>query len=170
MKKTVFAVMIIMIFALCSCGSSGPQSYAGFYSANIPEGFVTDEYETEFTRESDVYEGEKEKIQVYVRYGDAEEEINSSVDYWADTSDPHKRVDDVTYGDITWFVETYTWDTWDVDDVDSCTFYTATEDGNFIEVNFFLMAYDSEEVVSMMESFTFEEGAYDKAIEFISGL
>ena len=52
----------------------------------------------------------------------------------------------------------------------SCTFYTDAGDGDFIEVNIFLMAHDSEEVVSMMESFTIEEGAYDKSLDFITEL
>ena len=110
--------------------------------------------------------GEEEIIKVYVSYGDAEEEIDSSVDFWAtgDGLNRHQRVDDVTYGDITWFVETYTWGN---DDSDSCIFYTDAGDGYYIEVNFFLMAYDSEEVVKMMESFTFEENPSDKYYEFL---
>lgn len=169
MKKAIFAVLLalVMVFAMTACGDSGPQTYAGFYSAVIPDGFVTDEFETEFTRDSEAHEGEEEIIQVYVRYGDAEEEINDSIAYWADSSSPHQRLDDVTYGDITWFVEEYTWGN---DDAASCVFYTNTEDGNFIEVNFFLLGHDNEEVVAMMESFTFEEGAYDKSYDFVNAI
>lgn len=183
MKKVLIVLMtLMMVIVMAACGgSSGEQSsddqssgdqasavksYAGFYSAEIPDGFETDEYEVEFTRDSAVYEGEEEIIKVYVSYGDAEEQINSSVEYWADGDSPHQRVDDVTYGDITWLVETWTWN----DDAASCTFYTNTEDGNYIEINFFMMAYDNEEVVKMMESFTFEEGAYDKNYDFVQTL
>jgi len=169
MKKSIFAVVtaIIMLFAMTACGSSGAQTYAGFYSADIPEGFTANEEQNEFTRDSVVHEGEEEIIKVYVSYGDAEEEIDSSVDFWAtgDELSRHQRVDDVTYGDITWFVETYKWGN---DDADSCMFYTDTGDGHYIEVNFFLMAHDSEEVVKMMESFTFEENPSDKYDEFIN--
>ncbi|MDO5415223.1 MAG: hypothetical protein Q4F78_07135 [Bacillota bacterium] len=166
MKKSIFAIVsaIILMFAMTACGGSGTQTYAGFYSAIIPDGFTANEEQTEFRKDSDVHVGEEEIIQVYVRYGDAEEEIDSSVDYWSDTSAPHQRLDDVTYGDITWFVETYTWGN---DDAESCTFYTDAGDGYYIEVNFFLMAYDSEEVVKMMESFTFEENPSDKYYEFL---
>lgn len=168
MKKAIFsaALVIVMALAMTACGSSGAQSYAGFYSAVIPEGFTANEEQTEFTRDSAVHEGEEEIIKVYVSYGDAEEEINSSVDFWAtgDDLNRHKRIDDVTYGDITWFVETYTWGN---DDSDSCIFYADAGDGYYIEVNFFLMAHDSEEVVKMMESFTFEENPSDKYYEFL---
>lgn len=171
MKKIlILMVSLIMILAMSGCGSSGPQTYAGFYSAAIPEGFTANDEQTEFTRPCSVSPENEEMIQVYIRHGDAEEEINSSVAYWADTSSPHKRVEDVTYGDITWFVETYTWDTWDVDDVDSCTFYTNADNGDFIEVNIFLLGHDNEEVVAMMESFTFEEDAYNKNCEFVYSL
>lgn len=168
MKKSIFTIVsaIILMFAMTACGGSGTQTYAGFYSAIIPDGFTANEEQTEFRKDSDVHVGEEEIIQVYVRYGDAEEEIDSSVDYWSDTSAPHQRLDDVTYGDITWFVETYTWGN---DDAESCTFYASAGE-DFIEVNFFLLAHDSEEVVTMMESFTFEEDAYDKYYEFISEL
>lgn len=171
MKKSIFvvAVAIIMVFAMTACGGSGVQSYAGFYSAAIPEGFTANEEQNEFTRDSAVHEGEEEIIKVYLSYGDAEEEIDSSIDFW-DTGDGlnrHQRVDDVTYGDITWYVETYTWGN---DDSDSCIFYTDAGDGYYIEVNFFLMAYDSEEVVEMMKSFTFEENASDKHYEFLDSI
>jgi len=168
MRKTIFAVVsaIILLLAMTACGGSGTQTYAGFYSAAIPEGFTVNEEQDEFTRDSAVHEGEEEIIKVYVSYGDAEKEIDSSVDFWAtgDGLNRHKRVEDVTYGNITWYVETYTWGN---DDSDSCIFYTDAGDGYYIEVNFFLMAYDSEEVVKMMESFTFEENPSDKYYEFL---
>jgi len=170
MKKRLFSLvlMAVVILVMSSCGgASGAQTYAGYYSAVIPEGFTANEEENEFTRESSVHATEEEIIKVYLTYGDAEEAINSSVEYWADGEDAHKRLEDVTYGDITWFVETFTWGN---DDADSCTFYTNTEDGHYIEVNCFLLAHDSEEVVAMMESFTFEEGASDKYDEFMNAL
>lgn len=172
MKKTIFAIMMVfvMMFVMTACGSSGPQTYAGFFSATIPEGFTADEEQSEFTRPCSVSPDDEEMIQVYIRHGDAEEEINSSVDYWADSSSPHKRLDDVTYGNITWYVESYTWDTWDVDDVECCTFYTNADNGDFIEVNIFLLGHDNEEVVTMMESFAFEEDAYNKNCDFIYSL
>jgi len=169
MKKRLFSLVLlaVVILVMSSCGgASGAQTYAGFYSAIIPEGFTANEEETEFTRESSVYAGDEEIIKVYVSYGDAEEAITSSVEYWAGGEDAHQRMEDVTYGDITWLVETFTWN----DGAPSCTFYTNTEDGHYIEVNCFLLAHDSEEVVAMMESFTFEEGASDKYDEFMNAL
>ena len=166
MKKIILLVtMLILAGMITACGSS-PKVYAGFYSANIPEGFNVNEEENEFRKDSEAHPGYEEIIKVYVSYGDAEQEITRSIDYWKDNSSPHQRIEDVTYGDITWKVETFTWN----DGVPSCTFYTNTEDGNYIEVTCFLLAHDSEEVVSMMESFTFEEGAYDKNREFVDSL
>ena len=162
MRKTIFAVMValVMLLAMTACGGSSAKVYAGFYSCEFPEGFTaTDEYECSFERESEAYPGYEESIDVSIHMGSAEDEIVRSLEYWGED---HSRADDVTYGGITWKVETFTWN----DDAPSCTLYTDTEDGNYIEINFFMLAYDSEEVVSMMETFTFEEGAYDKNYDF----
>lgn len=162
MKKRLFVVLaaFILVFSITACGSN-VQEYAGFYSAAIPDGFVADEYETEFTRESDAFPGEKDIIQVYVSNGSAEDEITRSIDFW---DGDHQRVDDVTHNGITWKVETFEWLG---GDAPSCTFYTDTEDGHYIEVTIFLLAYDDEEVVAFMDSFSFVEGAYDKSYEFM---
>ena len=63
-------------------------------------------------------------------------------------------------------VETFKWDR----DAPSCTFYTDIDDSNYLEINFFMMGADSEEVVSIMESFTIQDGAYEKHQEFLGGL
>ena len=61
MKKTIFAVIaaLVMVFAMTACGSSGPQSYAGFYSAIIPDGFTANEEQTEFRKDSDAHVGDR---------------------------------------------------------------------------------------------------------------
>lgn len=161
MKKRLFVVLaaVIMVFSITACGSN-VQDYAGFYSAAIPDGFVTDEWETEFTRDSEAYPGNEEIIKVYVSMGSAEDEISRSIDYW---EGDHKRVDDVTHNGITWKVETFTWN----DDAPSCSLYTDTEDGHYIEISIFMMAYDNEEIVAFLDSFSFEEGAYDKSYDWV---
>lgn len=159
MKKRLFLVLtvVVMMIAITACGS-GPKLYAGFYSAEMPEGFVTDEWEVQFEREA--ADGNEEIILVEVRSGDAETAIQESLDYWGDD---HQRADDITHNGITWKVETFTWN----DDLPSCMLYTDTEDGNYIEITAFLMAYDNEELVAMLDTFSFEEGAYDKSYEFV---
>lgn len=164
-KVVVIALAMIMAFAMASCGGGGDEAkvYAGFYSANIPESFTVNEYESEFVRDSEAYPGYEDKITVDILTGTAEDEIASSIEYWGGK---HQQLDDVTYGDITWKVETFTWNS----DAPSCTFYTDIDDSNYLEVNFFMMGADSEEVVSIMESFTIQDGAYEKHQEFLGGL
>ena len=162
-KVVVIALAMIMAFAMASCGGDSAKVYGGFYSANIPESFTVNEYESEFVRDSEAYPGYEDKIKVEILTGNAEDEIAGSLEYWGDS---HQQLDDVTYGDITWKVETFTWNS----DAPSCTFYTDIDDSNYLEVNFFMMGADSEEVVSIMESFTIQDGAYEKHQEFLGGL
>lgn len=165
MKKTLFMLVLacVMVFTMASCGGDGVKVYAGYYSTNIPEGFEVDKYESEFTRDSEAYPGYEDVIKINIFTGNAEDEINSSLEYWGDD---HQRLDDVTYGDYTWLVETFTWNS----DAPSCTFYYDLGDGNHVSVNFFMMAADSEEVTSIMESFTIQDNAYEKNQEFLGGL
>lgn len=157
-KVLVMIVTVMFVFAMTACG--GAKLYGGYYSCEFPEGFTaTDEYENNFERVMESDPNSEEVITVGVYSGSAEDEIVRSLEYWGDS---HGRVDDVTYGGTTWKVETFSWG----DDMESCTLYTDTEDGHYIEINFFLMAYDNPEVVAMMEGFTFEEGAYDKNYDF----
>ena len=162
MKKRILVLLAaaVLVLSMTACGGPATEDYAGFYSAAVPEGFVTDEWETEFTRDSEDYPTYEEIIKVYVSSGSAEEAITSSVEYW---DGDHKRVDDVTHNGITWKVETFTWD----EDAPSCLLYTDTEDGNYIEISIFMMAYDDEEIVAFLDSFSFEEGAYDKSYEWL---
>lgn len=162
-KVVVIALAMIMAFAMASCGGDEAKVYGGFYSANIPDSFTVNEYESEFVRDSEAYPGYEDKIKVEILTGNAEDEIAGSLEYWGDS---HQQLDDVTYGDITWKVETFTWNS----DAPSCTFYTDIDDSNYLEVNFFMMGADSEEVVSIMESFTIQDGAYEKHQEFLGGL
>ena len=162
-KVVVIALAMIMAFAMASCGGDEAKVYGGFYSANIPDSFTVNEYESEFVRDSEAYPGYEDKIKVEILTGNAEDEIAGSLEYWGDS---HQLLDDVTYGDITWKVETFTWNS----DAPSCTFYTDIDDSNYLEVNFFMMGADSEEVVSIMESFTIQDGAYEKHQEFLGGL
>ena len=164
MKKLIVIILtMVMALALAACGGEEEKVYAGYYSANIPDSFTVNEYESEFVRDSEAYPGYEDKIKVEILTGNAEDEIAGSLEYWGDS---HQQLDDVTYGDITWKVETFTWNS----DAPSCTFYTDIDDSNYLEVNFFMMGADSEEVVSIMESFTIQDGAYEKHQEFLGGL
>lgn len=172
MKKLwVLLLAMVMAFAMTACGGGGGEEapaeeeakvYAGFYSADIPESFTANEYESEFVRDSEAYPGNEEKIQVKILTGNAEEEIASSIEYWGGE---HQQLDDVTYGDLTWKVETFTWNS----DAPSCTFYTDVDDSNYLSVTFYMLGADSEEVVSIMESFTMQDDAYEKNQAFLSG-
>jgi hypothetical protein len=162
MKKILVVVMaMVMMLAMASCGGGEEAKvYAGYYSANIPDSFTVNEYESEFVRDSEISPGSEDKIKVEILTGTAEDEIASSLAFWKGA---HKQLDDVTYGDITWKVETFKWN----DGADSCTFYTDIEDSKHVEVTFFMLGADSEEVISVMESFIIQEGAYDKNQEFL---
>lgn len=168
MKKLLIIVLaMIMAFAMASCGGGGGDSgapvYAGYYSAVIPDSFTANEYESEFVRDSEAYPGYEDKISVDLLTGSAEEEIASSIEYWGGD---HQRLDDVTYGDVTWKVETFTWN----GGAPSCMFYADADEGHYVCVAFFMLAADSEEVTSIMESFTIQEGAYDKNQEFLGSM
>lgn len=162
-KLVVIAMAMVIVFAMVSCGGNGDKVYAGYYSANIPDSFAMNEYENEFVRDSEASPGSEDKITVDILTGNAEDEIASSIEYWGGS---HQQLDDVTYGDITWKVETFTWN----DNTPSCMFYTDIDDSNYLNVTFFMMGVDSEEVTSIMESFTIQEDAYDKNQEFLGGL
>jgi hypothetical protein len=149
-----------MVFAMTACGGESAKVYAGYYSADIPDSFTVNEYESEFARDSADHPGSTDKIKVMIVTGDAEEEINGSIDFWGGS---HQRVDDVTYGDITWKVETFTWD----DQTPSCSFYADVDDTHYVNVTFYMLGVDSEEVTSVMESFTLQDDAYNKNQEFL---
>ena len=100
MKKRILAFVLCVLMALsaiamASCGGGGDEAkvYAGFYSANIPESFTVNEYESEFVRDSEAYPGYEDKIKVEILTGNAEDEIAGSLEYWGDS---HQQLDDVT--------------------------------------------------------------------------
>lgn len=162
-KAACLVAVALMVFAMTACGGESEKIYAGYYSAAIPEGFTVNEYESEFVRQNAEVEAYEDKISVDILTGTSEDNIQSSIEYWGGR---HQRLEDVTYGDRTWKVETFTWN----GDTPSCMFYTDIEDNKHVLVTCYMLAVDSEEVKALMESFKIQEGAYEKNQEFLSNM
>lgn len=165
MKKRLVVILsaLVLTFALTACGGSGDggsdgeaaKIWAGFYQAEVPEGYEVNELETEFVNP----ELNSQKIMISIRHESAEEAITSKIDLFPDT---HERIDDMTVGNYTWLVDVFQWT-----DGDSCNLFLDMGDGEHsLEINCFGLAIDSPEVTAFMESFALEDDAYNKFLEF----
>ena len=179
MRKLIVACMVgVMALSLFGCGTDKEDSKDnsakkaettveeskapeyGWFDAEVPEGFVAQEDEVGAFRTDD---GTDRVFKIYTHsrtFESAEEARQKSIDFWDDNS--HKDGGEVTLGNYTWYVEKFDWNS-----NDSCIVYTDIDDNTYVEIAFFEMSFESDEVQNFLNSFkTMEtDNLYDASVE-----
>lgn len=164
--RSIFAAVlaVLMIFSLTACkggknkadtkedqkeGENTEQTAEKtdyeFFKAVIPESFKEGSSDGVFNK------GDNGIIKCYENVRSAEEEIQSSLDYWeANVPGEHKDKGEKTIGAYTWRVEEFPWNT----DIMSSTLYADRLDGDgSIEICIFDLSLEDPDVIAFLESF-----------------
>lgn len=171
MKKLLAILMsLAMVFAFAGCGGAkdggetGGENkqeaviYAGWFSAEMPEGF----------------EAESDEQDRFINTANDEESFDVEVSFSGDGAKAMcqqnaditgAEVKEVTYGDRTW----YYYDA-EFHGLPSGRFMTDLDGDYYAEMFFFCMAPDDERVVKFLETFETVENPYDANMEFLNSL
>lgn len=158
----VLSLCIATVFVMTACGGGGSSktTYAGWFKANLPEGFeVANDYESEFDADIDGSTS-KAKIQIDLNWNTTAEQEKAKRLSYADRYTDEK---DIKAGDLTWKVVGFTWN----DNLPSAFFYADVpgQEGFVAEITVFCRGADDEEILAFLESVEFvddvEQGRND---------
>ena len=169
MKKLLAGLLaVMMLFALTACSNSGDgntaestaaqtekqeekQLYAGYYSANIPEGFTMSDDQEEIREEGN---GSTRKIfKIMIDKGTPESESERRMNM---NKEKYTKGDDITIGAYTYKVVNFEWN-----GVPSAMLYTnapGVEDKCII-IDLFCMVPNEEPAKAFLESLKIEDNA-----------